>query len=86
LVVSGDDTNDDPTWPVVLGFPLSTSDEFASRFDVSLKKGAANLPQDCWVRVNMLQPIAKEKLREWIGSLDANNVELCLARLIEHIG
>lgn len=86
LVISDDQSNVDPNWPVVVGFPLSTSDEFRGRFDVALKAGTANLPEDSWVRINMLQPMAKEKLRERVGGLDANNVELCLERLIQHIG
>ncbi len=80
------DTNQDASWPIVLGFPLSTAREFTSEFDVALKAGQANLPEDCWVRVEMMQPIAKTKLVERVGQLDANVIEECMTRFLSYLG
>lgn len=86
LVISNDKQNDEAGWPVVLGFPLTTSDEFRSEFDVALKKGAGDLPEDCTVRVVLLQPIAKTKIGPRIGQLPANTVQECVARALDYMG
>lgn len=86
LVYSNDGTNADHDWPIVSGFPLSTSDEFATEFDVRLNRGQAGLPDDCWVLVALFQPISKSKLREWIGPLDANTVEQVTAQFLRYNG
>lgn len=86
LVISADPQNTDPSWPVVLGFPLTTSNEFASEFDVHLNVGQAGLKAEGWVRVSLLQPVAKTKLMSRIGGLDANATEECLARLLAYMG
>lgn len=84
LVISNDTVNTDDGWPVVLGFPLTTSHEFATSFCVSLAKGVCSLPQQCWVQVPLLQPLAKSKLLEYAGPLPANLVEEVKLRLVTY--
>jgi mRNA-degrading endonuclease toxin of MazEF toxin-antitoxin module len=82
LVYSNDVSNQDPTWLIVSGFPLTTSDEFATEFDVQLSAGQADLSSDCWVQVPLLQAISKEKLKRWVGQLDANTLEKITGQLL----
>lgn len=84
LVVSNDTVNTDVHWPIVLGFPLTTSHEFATSFCVNLPKGSCALPEESWVQVPLLQPLAKEKLREWVGPLPANEMETVRVRLVQY--
>jgi len=86
LVVSNDMDNIDPKWTTVLGFPLSTSDEWATKYDVRIAAGTANLPEKCWVRINMIQPIAKTKLQERTGQLSASLYEECISQLFRYMG
>lgn len=83
--MSGDAHNTDESWPIVLGFPLSTAIEFKSELDVELEAGQAGLPERCWVRIEMMQPMPKEKLRERAGQLEARVVEECMARLLGYL-
>lgn len=75
LILSIDERNAEEAWPVVLGFPLSTSDVFVSEYDVELAAGKANLPDRCIVQVALLQAIAKRHILDRIGQLDANDME-----------
>lgn len=86
LVVSNDTQNADPTWLTVTGFPLSHNDAYTTQYDVELQKGQGGLPKKSWVQVDMLQPLAKKDLLSWIGVLDANSVEACIANVLEYIG
>lgn len=86
LVLSADVRNVEGDWPVVLGFPLSTADKFISEYDVVLPKGTANLTDRCHVQVALLQPLAKSKLLEWLGQVDANTMEVIIARHLTYIG
>ena len=85
LVVSNDDRNCEDDWPMVLGYPISTADHFRSEFDVPLPKGAANLPDRCHVQVALAQPIAKTKVLDRLGQVDANTMELVVARFISYV-
>lgn len=84
LVVSNDNDNARDEWLIVLGFPLSTSDEFRSPYDVLLAAGTANLPEDSWVRIPLLQPIAKTKISSDIGSVDSGIMERCFGQLLRY--
>lgn len=86
LVLSNDTKNTETTWPIVFGCPLSTSDEHATEFDVPLPKGAGGVPYDCYVLVVLAQAIAKSKLRDRTGQLDANVMEEIIARQLEYQG
>lgn len=85
LVVSNDIENTDESWLIVLGFPLSTSKDFSTKFDIPLAAGTASLPEECWIRVPMLQPISKAKLMEQIGRLDANTMEACIGQMLMYM-
>ena len=86
LIISNDERNADYAWPVVLGFPLTTSLEFKTEYDVAVAKGVAGLAQDSVIRVVMLQPIAKAKLTQRMGQLPASTVEECVARMLDYAG
>ncbi|MCI1018192.1 type II toxin-antitoxin system PemK/MazF family toxin [Microbacterium sp. C5A9] len=84
LVFSNDSVNTDDEWPLVLGFPVTTSHEFATRFCVNLPKGTCPLPKESWVQVPLLQPLAKEKLQTYVGPLAANTLEDIRLSLIQY--
>lgn len=84
LVHSNDTVNTDDQWPIVLGFPLTTSHEFATPFCVNVPKGSCSLPAESWVQVPLLQPLAKEKLREYVGPLPATLMENVRVRLLQY--
>jgi mRNA-degrading endonuclease toxin of MazEF toxin-antitoxin module len=86
LVVTTDDSNADVTWPIVLGYPVSTAERFMTEHDVPLPTGTANLSKRSHVQVALLQPVSKSKLLEWIGQVDANTLELVNARALSYIG
>ena len=85
LVMSTDKTNVDDQWPLVIGFPFSTSHEFSSEFDFELEKGDAGLKEGCWVRIPLFQPIAKEKLLERVGQLSASQMQSVVALHLHYI-
>lgn len=84
LVLSNDTMNVDATWPVVTGFPLTTSKEYSTKFDVELARGDCALPQHCWIQVPLLQPITKAHLLEYVGPLKAHFVEEAVVRFIKY--
>ncbi len=84
LVFSNDEVNTSDDWPIVLGFPLTTSPEFATRYCINLAKGCCPLPEECWVQVPLLQPLAKTKLVDYVGALSANLVEDVRVRLLQY--
>lgn len=84
LVISNDTVNTSEQWPIVLGFPLTTSHEYATSFCVRLEKGSCALPEECWVQVPLLQPLAKPKLLEYVGPLAANLVEDVKVKLVTY--
>jgi hypothetical protein len=45
IIISGDATNADHRWPVLLVVPTSTSEDFATEYCVELNKGYGNLPK-----------------------------------------
>lgn len=86
IIVSGDATNSDHGWPVVLAVPTSTSEDFATEYCVELDKGCGNLPKKCWARVTLTQPLAKAELRDYCGRLLAAQVELLEQNLFAYMG
>ncbi|MFJ6427530.1 type II toxin-antitoxin system PemK/MazF family toxin [Microbacterium maritypicum] len=84
LVISNDEVNTAEEWPIVLGFPLTTSHDFATSFCVKLERGVCPLPEECWVQVPLLQPLAKTKLVEYVGPLAANFVEEVKLKLVTY--
>lgn len=86
IVVSGDATNADHDWPVLLVVPTSTNADFATEYCVELNKGNGNLPKKCWARVTLMQPLAKAELRDYCGRLLAAQVELLEQNLLAYMG
>jgi mRNA-degrading endonuclease toxin of MazEF toxin-antitoxin module len=86
LVISNDERNVEESWPVALGFPITTAHEFKTEYDIEIPKNTGGLGEDSVIRVVMLQPIAKTKLTERIGQLPAETVEACVARMFEYTG
>lgn len=85
LVLSNDQENSDPGWPVVLGFPISTAPDFKSEFDVEVQPGDNGLTDDCWIQIVMLQPLAKTKLQARRGQLSALDMERVVTNLARYI-
>jgi len=86
LVLSLDERNAEDSWPIVQGFPLSTSDVVVTEYDVFLAAGVANLPKRCAVQVPLLQPIAKRHILERIGQLPANEMEKVVLGHLRYCG
>ena len=86
LVFSNDMKNTEPEWPIVFGFPLSTSDEHSTEFDVHLSKGDGGVMSDCFVLVTLAQAVSKSKLGDRTGQLSANRTDEILARHLGYLG
>ena len=86
LVMSNDSKNTDTAWPIVFGYPLSTSDDRATEFDVPVAKGAGGVITDCYVLVALAQAIAKSKLGDRTGQLDAGIIEEVMMRQLTYLG
>ncbi|GGP01382.1 type II toxin-antitoxin system PemK/MazF family toxin [Nonomuraea glycinis] len=44
IVVSGDETNENPAWPIIFVVPISTSPTLKTPFRLQLGAGVGNLP------------------------------------------
>ncbi|MCA4724832.1 type II toxin-antitoxin system PemK/MazF family toxin [Mycolicibacterium fortuitum] len=87
LVFSGDVTNGDSTWPVVSGFPISSSTTYRTEFDVQLGAGDGNLSKKGWVRIHAVQPLLKTDLQDCTGKKLADTQLLQIeAQLFRFIG
>jgi mRNA-degrading endonuclease toxin of MazEF toxin-antitoxin module len=86
LVISGPETNSDPSWGFVLVAPISSSTSLKTRFCVLLGAGAANLSKKGWVRVSAVQPLMKSQLGDHTGILTAGKFAEVQARLLEYMG
>lgn len=86
LVLSGSDSNSDPTWPIVFGCPLSSARDFNTIYDVKLAAGEGNVVKKCWVRVTLAQPLAKADLQDRAGTLTASRLEEVQAKLLWYMG
>ncbi|MEO7897019.1 MAG: type II toxin-antitoxin system PemK/MazF family toxin, partial [Pseudolysinimonas sp.] len=86
LVLSGRETNNRQSWPLVIGCPISGSTSFRTEFDVLLGAGEFGTIKKCWVRVPALQPILKTDLGALSGTLDTERLNLVQARVFEYLG
>jgi len=84
VVLSGDRTNQDPAWPVVLGCPLSSSTTWKTEFCIQLS--AAEAGKKTWVRVPAIQPLLKDHLEDLTFTLDSGRVEEVRASLLDYVG
>lgn len=86
LVLSCDERNTEDVWPIVLGFPLSTSERLSTEYDVQIPRNECGLPDTSWVQVTLLQPIAKVHLLDRIGQLPANRMDIVIRNHFQYIG
>lgn len=86
LVLSGPDSNFDPTWELVLVAPLSSETARKTKFCVKLAQGDGNVMKKCWVRVPAVQPLLKTHLRDHLGVVPAEKLEEVQARLFDYMG
>ncbi|TVS77002.1 type II toxin-antitoxin system PemK/MazF family toxin [Mycobacterium helveticum] len=86
LIYSGDPTNNDQSYPVVSGFPLSKSTRYRTEFDVKLAAGEGNVSEKCWVRIHALQPLLKTDLGDCGGKpLTPERMEEIEAQLFRYL-
>lgn len=86
LVVSCDDRNVEDVWPIVQGFPLSTSERLSTEYDVLISSNECGLAEASWVQVALLQPIAKVHLLDRIGQVSANRMDEIIHNHLLYIG
>jgi mRNA-degrading endonuclease toxin of MazEF toxin-antitoxin module len=86
IVVSGNATNADQTWPIVLAVPTSSQSTLATQYCVKLGQGVGNLPRKCWARVVAVQPIAKRDLRDFTGTIPGVQMALLEENLLAYLG
>lgn len=86
VIVSGQESNDNPAWPLVLGCPMSSSTTHKTQFCVKLAAGEANCPKKTWIRVPAIQPLEKKALGDHTGPLPDEKLELLRARVLQYMG
>jgi len=85
LVLSGDASNDDASWPIILAAPITSSD-YSTEFDVKVGANQGGLSKKGWIRIPLIQPIAKTDVLERAGQLDAAIVAEVIARWLRYTG
>lgn len=86
VVVSGQEYNDNPAWPLVLGCPMSSSTRQKTEFCVKLAAGEANCIKKTWIRVPAIQPLEKKALGDYTGPLPDEKLELLRAKVLQYMG
>ena len=86
VVVSGQEYNDNPAWPLVLGCPMSSSTRRKTEFCVKLAAGEANCIKKTWIRVPAIQPLEKKALGDYTGPLPDEKLELLRAKVLQYMG
>ena len=86
VIISGQDSNDNPAWPLVLGCPMSSSTKQKTEFCVKLAVGEANCIKKTWIRVPAIQPLEKKALGDYTGPLPDEKLELLRAKVLQYMG
>ncbi|MGP3912467.1 type II toxin-antitoxin system PemK/MazF family toxin [Nonomuraea sp. 10N515B] len=86
VVVTGGDSNGDPTWPFVLACPISGSTSRRTRFDVQLARGQGGVIKKCWIRIPAVQPLLKTALEDRTGTLEEDLLTQVQGRLAQYLG
>lgn len=86
IVVSGDETNENPDWPIVLVVPISTSPTLRTPFCLKLGAGVGNLPAKCWARVVAVQPLAKDDIQDFLGNIPSDMAAILDENLLAYLG
>lgn len=85
IVVSGDETNENPGWPIVLVVPVSTSPNLKTEFCLQLGAGTGNLPRKGWARVVAVQPLTKDEIQDMMGILPSAMVAILEENLFAYM-
>src|SRR5665647_2217150 len=85
LVVSSPVSIHDGSWRFVAVVPLSSEPQRATRFCVAIKKGEGNLDRDTFARVPAVQPLMKDALGRYLGTLPPNRLEEVRANLATYL-
>ncbi|WP_257643206.1 type II toxin-antitoxin system PemK/MazF family toxin [Micrococcus luteus] len=86
LILSCEEKNSQPGWPILLIAPISSSTNRRTQYCVKLGAGEANLPRKCWVRVPAVQPLAKDDISDYLGSISQARLEEVQAGLMMYMG
>nr|WP_062340020.1 type II toxin-antitoxin system PemK/MazF family toxin [Herbidospora sakaeratensis] len=86
VLVSGGESNGDPSWPFVLACPISGSTRRRTRYDIQLAMGQGGVLKKCWIRVPAVQPLMKSVLEDRTGILDEDLLTQVQARLAQYLG
>jgi mRNA-degrading endonuclease toxin of MazEF toxin-antitoxin module len=86
LVLSDYDYNNDDTWDIVIGCPLSSSPDFVTALCVPLSAATDSVYVNCWVRVAALQPLAKSDLGTHVGTVPLLKLEQIRKSLVIYLG
>ena len=86
LVLSPAKVVQDNKWPVVVGYPLSTSRKSKTEFDVLVQRHEAACEQGCWVRVPAIQPVEKKNLDFYKGQLYSQTLDHVCAAVAAYLG
>lgn len=86
LVLQCQEDCDAPDIPTVLVAPLSTRKRVKSRFDYELSHGTANLREDDYVKLALVQPMLKTELVKRVGIVDLAKMHDVVTVLLANIG
>jgi mRNA-degrading endonuclease toxin of MazEF toxin-antitoxin module len=86
VVVSGNPSNTNPDWPVVLIMPISSETSRNTPHCVKLAYGESNMSKKCWIRTALVQPVEKTVLQDFVGELRPERLEELLSRLFGYMG
>jgi mRNA-degrading endonuclease toxin of MazEF toxin-antitoxin module len=86
IVVSGDETNENPDWPIIFVVPISTSPTLKTPFCLQLGAGVGNLPSKGWARVVAMQPLAKSDIQDFTGNIPSAMLAILEENLFAYMG
>ncbi|GAA4221607.1 mRNA-degrading endonuclease toxin of MazEF toxin-antitoxin module [Streptosporangium album] len=86
IVVSGDETNENPDWPIALVVPISTAPSHKTAYCLQIGAAVANLPKKGWARIVAVQPLAKDEIQDLIGHLPADMQGILHENLFAYMG
>lgn len=79
-------SDNNASWPTVLGMPVSASTKYRTRFCVKLAEGEYSMTKKCWIRIPGVQAMMKTDLRGKISKLNASKLEDVQAELLRYLG
>lgn len=85
VIVQSDDGNKNPYSTIILVAPL-TSKSKPTTLDIPLKSGEANLEKDSVIQISLIQPVPKAIMRQKIGNLSDEKLELMKTRILQKFG